>query len=564
MRNLGVGIVILLAACLSLPLLGQSAPPYRIDFNPQQDVSLLDKDEHGNQGLYIHVRFTITLEGGKLEDLAGADYKLKIEEDGRFIPPELDVPRPTPVENVSAVLALDTSGSMKERNRMAQAKAAAELFLQRLPARADCGLILFDHEMRPPVLSPSTERAPLLKEIRAVEPRGGTAYLDATAKGIEILATAPTGREKAVVVMTDGVDLNSQTPLNLVIHEAIKNKVRVFTVGIGEPGRQERVSSVLVLDHSGSMKPPADDQDILPKIQALHRAGKRFVEVMPSTGFASIIPFSSEVGRPREFTSEKPRLIDQVMKLQPFGETALFDATYAAVSTLEAEGSPGKRAVVAMTDGVDNSSRRRVDEVIERAQEAKVPLYMLGFGRAGEIDQKTMEQMARATGGRYYHAKNEKALLDIFENLSIELHDDGIDEIALRKLAGESGGLYYPAKNVADLKLILEQVSEKLTQKRYAVTVKSPRQVRDGTARNVSVKLVRRGEVVSNQAGGTVVAGEQVLQTAQGGYQTHGVVVAEMNHLVYLGFLIVIGLLIALPAMLRRVTGARAPGGTRA
>jgi VWFA-related protein len=556
MRHTHLISVVLIAAGLTLPLFGQTAPPYRIDFDPHQDVTSLDHDEHGNKGLFIHVRFTITLEGGtKLEDLAGADYKIKIEEDKQFIPPELDVPRPAAVETLSAVLALDTSGSMKERNRMAQAKAAAETFLRKLPGRADCGLILFDHEIRPPVLPPSVDRQGLLKEIRDVQPRGGTAYLDAAAKGIDILGKAPSGRDKAVVVLTDGIDLNSQTPLNLVINEAIKNKVRVYTIGIGEPGRQERVTTALVLDHSGSMKPPADDHDIVPKIQALHRAGKRFVEIMPSTGLVSIVPFSTEVRRPHEFTNEKSKLIDQVTKLSADGETALFDATYAGICTLEAEGGVGKRAVVAMTDGVDNSSRRRVEEVIERAQEAKVPLYMLGFGREGELDQKTMEHMARATGGRYYHAKNEKALLDIFENLSIELHDDGIDEIALKKLAAETGGSYYPAKDVNQLKLILEQVTEKITQKRYAVTFKSRRQVYDGTARNVSLKLVRRGEVVANSTGGPTSAEEQVVQTAKGGYQVHGVVVAEMNHLVYLGFLIVIGLLIALPAMMRRVTG---------
>lgn len=549
-------VVLLVIASAVLPLLGQPAPPYRIDFDPRHDVKLLDHDDQGNKGLFINVRFTITLEAGATpEDLAGADYKLKIEEDGTFIPPELDVPRPAPVETFSAVLALDTSGSMKERKRMAQAKAAAELFLQKLPGRADCGLILFDHEIRQPVLPPSGNRAGLLKEIRAVQPRGGTAYLDAAAKGIEILSAAPSGRDKAVVVLTDGVDLNSQTPLNLVINEAIKNKVRVYTIGIGEPGRQERVTTALVLDRSGSMKPPADDHDIVPKIQALHRAGKRFVEIMPATGLVSIVPFSTEVGRPHEFSNDKRTLFDVVAKLQADGETALFDATYAGISTLEAEGGVGRRAVVAMTDGVDNTSRRRVGEVIERAREAKVPLYMLGFGREGELDKKTMEHMAKSTGGRYYHAKNEKALLDIFENLSIELHDDGIDEIALKKLAGETGGSYYPAQDVNQLKLILEQVSEKITQKRYEITFKSRRQVHDGTARNVALKLVRRGEVVSNSAGGKVQVEEQVVQTATGGYHVHGVVVAEMNHLVYLGFLIVIGLLIALPAMMRRVTG---------
>lgn len=555
MRLVQLIIAGLFVALLALPLLGQNPPPYRIDFDPRRDLANLEQDDKGNKGLFVNVRFTITLEGGtKLEDLAGADYKLRIDEDGKFIE-ELDVPRPKAADNLAAVLALDTSGSMKERNRMAQAKGAAVQFLARLPGHADCGLILFDHEIRAPVLPPTKNRPALLSQIQAVQPRGGTAYLDAAARSIDILAKMPPGREKAVVVLTDGIDLNSQTPLGLVISEAIRNKIRIYTIGIGEPGKQERVNTALVLDHSGSMKPPADDQDVVSKIKALHRAGKRFVEIMPATGLASVIPFSTEVTRPREFTNDKKRLFEQVQKLEAYGETALFDATFAGIAALEAEGGVGKRAVVAMTDGVDNSSRRRVEEVIERAQEAKVPLYMLGFGREGELDQKTMEHMARSTGGRYYHAKNEKALLDIFENLSIELHDDGIDEIALRKLAGETGGLYYPAKDVNQLKLILEQVSEEMTQKRYDITFKSKREVRDATFRNVTLNLVKRGQVISAKTGSVPVFEEQVVTTATGGYQVHGIVIAQMNHLVYLGFLIVLILLIALPAMLRRVTG---------
>lgn len=546
-------IVVLLGIAIVLPALGQpqTKVPYRIEFDAGRDVTMHDKDAKGNEGLFITVRFTITVEGDGAE-APGTDYKIVIEEDGHRVKEE-DVPRPTPSEDLSVVLAIDTSGSMKEHGRMAQARAAAGIFLDKLPGKSDCGLILFDHEMRPPVLAPTLQRDVLLQEIRKVEPRGGTAYLDAAARGIDMLKDAPPKRERAVVVMTDGIDLNSVKNLEEVIKDAIKNKVRVYTIGIGEPGKLEQVNSVLVLDHSGSMQPPADDLDATSKIKALHRAAARFVNVMPSTGRVTLVPFSTTVGTPKEFSNDKNILKSAIEKLTPEGETALFDATYAAIATLEAfGGTRGKRAVVAMTDGVDNSSRRRVGEVIERAREAKIPLHMLGFGRKGELDEKTMQEMADQTGGKYYHATNEKALLEIFENLSLQLHDDGIDERTLTKLAQQTGGQFFPAKNVQDLKFILEKVTQTIQKKEYAVTFPSLRQVKDGTARNVSLKLIRRtGEVVSNQAGGAVKIGEQVVEEKKAGYQTHGVVVAEMSHLVYLFLLVLIAALIALPSMVK-------------
>src|SRR6185295_4816110 len=115
------------------------------------------------------------------------------------------------------------------------------------------------------------------------------------------------------------------------------------------------------------------------------------------------------VGTPRQFLdkTQSNTLKANIRKLQPYGETALFDATYESVCVLEADQPRGRRAVIAMTDGIDNSSRRRVEEVIERAKEGRIPLYMLAFGRSGEIDEFTMRQMADATGGKYYHAKNK-------------------------------------------------------------------------------------------------------------------------------------------------------------
>src|SRR5207237_2750696 len=152
---------------------------------------------------------------------------------------------------------------------------------------------------------------------------------------------------------------------------------------------------------------------------------------MPRTGRTTLIPFNTTVGTPEPFSNNRSALQAAIKNLAPAGETALYDATYAAIATLEANGTRGKRAVVAMTDGVDNSSRRRVDEVIERAREAKIALHMLGLGRKGELDEKTMQEMATQTGGKYYHARNEKDLLEIFGNLSIHLHDEGIDEATL-------------------------------------------------------------------------------------------------------------------------------------
>ncbi len=72
----------------------------------------------------------------------------------------------------------------------------------------------------------------------------------------------------------------------------------VYTLGIGELGKYKNVTTVLVLDHSGSMKGKADANDKKSKIEALRTAASRFVELMRRDAKTTLLPFSSEVDVP--------------------------------------------------------------------------------------------------------------------------------------------------------------------------------------------------------------------------------------------------------------------------
>jgi len=194
--------------------------------------------------------------------------------------------------------------------------------------------------------------------------------------------------------------------------------------------------------------------------------------------------------------------------------------------------------------------------VIQRAKEAGIRLFLLGFGRKHEIDEATMKEMADATGGQYHHAPNEEALVKIFEELSIGLHDDGIDEATLKQLAHDTGGQYYPAKDVDQLRFILEQVTQSIQKKSYEEVFESTRPVADGSPRRVAIYLMYGALQVSNTAAGvfmTLKDGQVIGPKQTGGVQVTGVVAAEMHHLIYLFFLAILGTLIALPAWMQRL-----------
>ena len=558
----------LLAFGLSVRAQQGSQSPYKVEFNPSEDVIQLNEGRDGKKGVHVLVKFAISLDSKDVDKVEG-DYKLVIEENGKRVK-VVDLPTLSKVtSDLSVIMALDTSGSMKtliplkkDKNdkptfvsRADMARKASDTFLGALPARAECGLVLFDHEIRK-TLPPMLSRPPILKDIAETEPRGGTAFRDAAYESIKLLSAVPKGKDRALVLLTDGADVNSDRSLDEVIAFAKDQRVRIYTIGIGNPGKGDKVNTALVLDRSGSMELPADDNDLAtPKIKALHAAGKAFLRMASEDkGRISLIPFSSTVDTPRTFTTRQDAaakkkanpaykdLNDLIQALTPQGETAMLDAVYTGIAALQADGASGKRAVVAMTDGIDNSSRRRVEEVIDRAREADIRLYLLGFGRKNEIDTVTMERMANETKGKYFYAGNKDALVKIFEELSIELHDDGIDEETLTRLAKETGGAYYPAQDVSKLQFILEQVGQSIQRKGYEIEFPSLNPRNDGSLRRVALRLIHGG---GDSADPGVVVGT-------GGYQVHGLIIAEMHPVIYLVLLAVLVALILLPALIRR------------
>jgi VWFA-related protein len=494
-----------------------------------------------NGQLYLTVQFKITAPDGQLAlDVHKDD--IVIEEDGRRVT-AVEIQQPSVLDTVTAVLALDVSGSMAERDKIEQAKQAARSFLDRLHDQADCGLILFDHRLLDPIRPAgdpkrfADHRQHLRLRIDAARPGGGTAYLDATAEAVGFLRNAR-GR-KAVVLLTDGVDLNSSTTLDDVVEQARAANVPVYTVGVGEPGRSEPVTTVLVLDRSGSMNEPAGDGREGSKIAALRRAASRFVDLMRPTARTTLLPFSDRIARPGPFTNNKLALKRRIQQLEADGGTLLFDATYTAIETLEAERPEGKRAVVVLTDGKEEEpvfSVHRVEEVIDRARETNTPLHMLGFGRRGDIDEPVMRRMARETGGTYHHTRSENELFQTFEDLSIRLHDDGIDEAALRELADKTGGKYFHVREASGLSLIYEKLATEL-QTTYTVTFPSRRSSHDGTSRGIDISVMRQGVRLS--------------EVAQFDYQVRGLVVPDMHGSIYLGLLALLGVLLVLPAGVR-------------
>ena len=135
---------------------------------------------------------------------------------------------------VSLGIVLDTSGSMGGE-KMEAAREALRRFVYDLLGQTD-EMFLYRFDSRPILVQGWTEdRARLVRALGGVRPAGGTALYDAVAEAIP-LAASGTRRKKALVVISDGNDTNSDIEVDEVRQLIRESEVMVYAIGIDGSG----------------------------------------------------------------------------------------------------------------------------------------------------------------------------------------------------------------------------------------------------------------------------------------------------------------------------------------
>jgi VWFA-related protein len=127
-----------------------------------------------------------------------------------------------------------------------------------------------------------------------------------------------------------------------------------------------------------------------------------------------------------DWTNNVDALETGVNRLRPGGGTALFDAVYTACrdKLLEARGQePVRKAIVLLSDGDDNQSRVRPDEVIKECERAETIIYAISTNwtpSRGKGD-KVLTDMAESTGGQVFFPPSVEEMSSSFKSIEEEL-----------------------------------------------------------------------------------------------------------------------------------------------
>jgi VWFA-related protein len=176
---------------------------------------------------------------------------------------------------------------------------------------------------------------------------------------------------------------------------------------------------VMVIDTSGS---------VWDKLRFEQRTATDFLHavVRPGRDKAALFSFESVVELQQDYTDNPALFAPAIGRLRTGGGTRLYDALYHVLKE-KLDGPEERKAVVLVTDGDDNSSRRSLQDVLDLAQRNIVSIYAVSMNalgsRRGGTDQSdsVLQKLSAETGGKaFFPAKLEK-LASNFKDIADEL-----------------------------------------------------------------------------------------------------------------------------------------------
>ncbi len=202
----------------------------------------------------------------------------------------------------------------------------------------------------------------------------------------------------------------------------------------GQNMTTEGIDIVLALDISGSMT----SEDFKPnRIEAAKSVADKFIDGRPNDRIGLVI-FARQAFTQCPLTIDHTVLKNLLKKVEPGmvpDGTAIGNGLADAVGRLK-NGEAKSKAVILMTDGVNNSGEIDPLTAAEIAKTYGVRVYTIGIGTNGEapypvqtpfgvryqmvpvqIDEGLLKQIAGITGGEYFRATDNRTLNQIYEKI---------------------------------------------------------------------------------------------------------------------------------------------------
>ncbi|MGH7815691.1 MAG: VWA domain-containing protein [Candidatus Binataceae bacterium] len=234
------------------------------------------------------------------------------------------------------------------------------------------------------------------------------------------------------------------------------------------------VSVGILVDTSGSMTP---------KIPQVRAAVSQFIRDLNGKDEVFLIAFAARPFMLQPFTTDHDLAIRKLGLLFADGQTALFDSIMQGLDIVE-QGRYDKKALLVITDGMDNDSSATVNGIAEAARRMGVLVYSIGIGNPNSSPlTMTVGPFMIAGGG-----------------------GDQVDAQTLRTLSTETGAKTFIIRTIGDGRAIrndCETISRELREQ-YTLGFVAPNAAAGGY-RGVRVEVPGRPDAVVRVRKGVVV-----------------------------------------------------------
>ena len=210
------------------------------------------------------------------------------------------------------------------------------------------------------------------------------------------------------------------------------------------------ISVGIILDVSGSMKD---------KLGVARDAATTFLRAVMNTDDEFF--FLDFADRPRvavDFTTEIPRISEDLLGVSPKGRTALYDAVYVGLDKLR-DAAHAKKVLLLITDGEDNRSRYTFSNIREYVKEQDVLIYAIGIVdpwssplAADRVGRDLIEKLTELTGGQSFFPDSVHELEDIGFKIGVEIKNQYL--IAYRSSNSRADGKWRKLRVRAHAKTI--------------------------------------------------------------------------------------------------------------
>lgn len=177
------------------------------------------------------------------------------------------------------------------------------------------------------------------------------------------------------------------------------------------------VSFTILLDGSGSMGLAGKMEGARVAIQSL------IANRLEGDDYSLYVFARKKVTQLVPFTGDGSRILQALGKVKPFGKTALYDALV-RMPDETLLGTNGSRAIILLTDGLDNASFLDRMELAKIFEAVDVPVYPLGLRpsslapvessrtrpRETDVDVAVLGELAQMSGGRIAVSTDAKQL----------------------------------------------------------------------------------------------------------------------------------------------------------